>query len=196
MSTFPPRLRFPQKPNGASTDFSVRSTPFFNFIDFTCEGHRFTTIVNDPSDLVEGEVYYFHGAHMIIPKYFSKVDVSEKGEVLNKGNREIGIEINRFFALCMRDPSQFSEIWNGKKTFDKGTYACAFGSNNIIARGGQNIINNAHQLFFNFHNHYYTPIILSNGTVCYYAFEATETIADWVSAFSSGEEFQISLHFI
>ncbi len=59
MSTFPPRLKFPQMPGGNITAKVNRSYENLQIVDFKCEGHTFSTIVNEHGDFVKNLIYYY-----------------------------------------------------------------------------------------------------------------------------------------
>ncbi len=219
MAIFPPRLKFPQEHcNASKPECPLRYPGYLQ--ELTCEGHRFTTFVNNERYL--GELpYYFFGVHLIIPKYFSKVVVQSKtGAVLDESLPPIGIEINRWFALSLRDPDTGPVwgIWDNQILFDEGMDNCGVSAHSRVKvppedRPGkgcptaikekkdkgitiptEHYSSNIHQLFFKFHNHYYTPIVLSNGQTCYYIFEKKAIIKEWVTKFSAEEEYILAIN--
>lgn len=220
MSTFPPQLRFP-KLGGTITKLPQGSPVYSKFQDFECEGHIFTTILDDPDDLQDNHLYYFIGVHMVIPSYFAPVDVAPlTGIVLNESNDPFGIEINQFFALRMRTVATPTPLWNGNIQFSLGPANCGEPGNNGEGgeddggSGGQGLAsngsfmfdddgeplsnqgqmpNNIHRLFFKFQDHYFTPILLSSGLVCYYAFEPKEEIENWVQKLTSGDIYAAAI---
>lgn len=197
MPVFPPDLKFPSAIKKPISCGPTTPLPPFDFlVDIDCDGHRFKCIVNNPP-VLENCIYYFYGVHMIIPEFFSKVDVDhETGEILNETNPPLDFEFNQLFALNMRGPHPDfpSDLWNGFVTMDDGCHNCAVPAHNLIRNKDGKVVSNIHQLFFKFHNHYYTPIILSNGIVVYYVFEAASTIKKLVKMFRIEEDYIIAVN--
>lgn len=218
MSTFPFQLKFP-KLGGTVKKLPQGSPVYAKFQDFECEGHIFTAILDDPDDLQDDGLYYFLGVHMVIPRFFAPVDVDpDTGNILSESNDPFGIEINQYFALRMRNVNTNSPLWNGSIQFDLGPVNCGEPGNNGGGSGGEGgegglsgnvkfifddqgnalpddgqMRNNIHLLFFKFQHHYFTPVVLSSGLVCYYAFEQKEVLAEWVQKLNSADTYAAAI---
>ena len=128
------------------------------------------------------KTYTWMGCHMIIPDYFHKVDIEvhtpKVGDpvitYLDVGEK-MSRTYNGLFALAMNqritERIKSHEIFELLKT---GRTGCATSGH------GEESSNNLDQMFFKFRNHFFLPIILSNGVVIYYAFEKEETIEEWI----------------
>jgi hypothetical protein len=128
--------------------------------------------------------YTWMGCHMIIPDYFHKVDIEvytpddkEKEPVITylDVGEKMSKTYNGLFALALNQ--RITRRIKSHKIFellDDGNNGCATSGHNE----GQS--NNLDQMFFKFRNHFFLPIILSNGVVIYYAFEKEKIIHDWI----------------
>ena len=205
MATFPPRMKFPRKGRSKIKPGRIGDQPFDFLQEFTCEGHQFVTIIGD-KDFLKRKVYYFSAAHIIIPKYFSKVIVHPKtGEVLDESAPALGIEINALFAVSLRrpKPGERVHLLDTNALYKRGDHNCGSPTasnidNEVSTSNNIRIVrrpkSNVHQLFFKFHNHYFTPIILSNGMICYHIFERKKKIKKWVKKLNSKKEYEIAIN--
>ncbi|MEM1323572.1 MAG: hypothetical protein AAGG75_25140 [Bacteroidota bacterium] len=205
MSTFPLKMKYPQNSRETIKCGPTRDGFFSYLRNISCEGHEFLTFIND-DDYLKDEVYYFIGVHLIIPQFFSKVEVDpDTGDVINDIDRPIDIEINQLFAMGLRSPDMNlkNSLWDANITFDDGLDNCgkpvhSFIPDRIgtaaITNTVQRRSSNIHQLFFKFHNHYFVPFVLSNGQICYYAFESKNIIRDWVSIFKNEVELNLAIN--
>lgn len=197
MASFPSKLKFPQDGPNPITCGTPKNPPFNYLLDISCESHNFISFVND-DDYLQDEVYYFMGVHLIIPKYLGKVRVAPlTGELLNDELIQSPKEINQNFAMGLRMPNEEDTptVLSENILFDEGLDNCGIPPHSMVKRKGKDQLeSNIHQFFFKFHNHFFVPIILSNGQTCYYIFENPDTIKTWVETLSSGEEYAIAIN--
>ncbi len=119
--------------------------------------------------------------------------------------------------MGMRKIELANSVWDGSTLFDYGPDNCGVpggngggagdgsggGSLSEMEAGGSisadapdtstSFPYNARQLFFRFHNHYFTPFILTNGLLCYYAFEKAGEVERWTRKLSNGNEYVVAI---
>lgn len=151
------------------------------------DGHRLFYFKDASKQALEEEqIYNIVIGQLHIPGYFEKVNIemATNGEpvIISTSPLNAPKGYNGLFALAINQfPSEDFSI------LSRGKFNCAFPSPYNLPNG-----NNAHQFFFKFRHHYFTPILLSTGATVYYSFENEEIMKDWIRKLNSAKKYAVA----
>lgn len=158
---------------------------FLGLIDI--DGHRLFYFKDAfKQSLDEEQIYNIVIGQLHIPGYFEKVNIemATNGEPVITGTSSMNAPkgYNGLFALAV---NQFPT--EDFKVLSWGKFNCAYPGTYILPNG-----NNAHQFFFKFRHHYFTPILLSTGATVYYSFENEGIMKDWIRKLNSDKKYAVA----